>query len=479
MSFLPYGSGGTVGWITATGSSAVVHGAALLLIMGGYLDMLQEAPEAETRPDFTVTLERLDADTLAGLILQDGLAGAEGTEPPDSLEPVPGEDPEIPESLLPEAATGPDAETLDGVEPDAPPEPVEEPETTEATEAETVEAAEVTALTAEQAEAAQPLSPDILDGSPADALQPIVDDVLAATPAAATPPVEASPLIPDTDTVVARAAPSGGAEALNPITLDTAPAAALPAAEPPQTAAPVTSEREGVSALAALRPELGAPGATEQASRQPQPRSEQDLAIGDLVQRIRNALAESCLVALPRRDGPDNVGLAIVAAQEQAMSRFVSDVLTVDDADIRQTRTLIDPRQCPALTYLRQNTDYPITRLGLALDSADVPSGGRLTGTLRGTAGRYVTLLLVDNNGVVQDLQRFMSFSGNFARFDVPVTLAEAPRDTSQILMALSTSGPATALRDRAGQLAEDVFADLQGELANRAAIAFVTFDVR
>lgn len=618
MSFLPYGSGGATGWITAMGSSAVVHGGLLLVIMGGYLNIAQLPPEseAEARPDFTITLERLDADTLAGMILQDGVAGADGTEPSESLEPVPGED--TPESLAAESADGVTPEPVDTVAAETPPElpddteaaTAAEAEATEAAKAETAEAAEaetteaakadaaraadvqeaqaaeadaaeaaaaqealeaeaeaaraaeaeptqaaeadtaeaakaetteaakaetteaakadvaqaaqadtldtagsesLAALTEAQMDAAQPLSPDILGDNAAEALQPLVGDVLAAAaPQASAPPVDASPLISETATAVRPRAVGGGADALNPVRLDAAPQvaapraaasrtalpqtaasqAALPQAGAPQaalrrsdsrqTATPVAADRQSVTALAALRPEGPAPGTGgAQRSRPPQPRSQQDLAIGDLIQRIRGALAESCLVALPRRDGTDGVGLALTAAQEQAMSRFADNVLIAQDADIRQTRTLIDPRQCPALTYMRQNRDYPITRLGLSLDRAEVPSGGRLTGTLRGTAGRYVTLLLVDNNGVVQDLQRFLSFSGNFARFDVPVTRAGAPRDTSQILLALSTAGPTTTVRDRAGQLAGNVFDGLEGELGGGAAIAFTTFDVR
>jgi hypothetical protein len=90
-----------------------------------------------------------------------------------------------------------------------------------------------------------------------------------------------------------------------------------------------------------------------------------------------------------------------------------------------------------------------------------------------------VTLLLIDDNGVVQDLQRFLSFSGNLARFDVPVTRSGLAKDTSQILLAIASPRQPDALRERAGQLAQDVFAGLGGVTGDDTALAVATFDVR
>ena len=90
---------------------------------------------------------------------------------------------------------------------------------------------------------------------------------------------------------------------------------------------------------------------------------------------------------------------------------------------------------------MREQPDYPVGRLSIALASDRVESGGRLVGAVSGAAGRYVTLLLIDDNGVVQDLNRFLTFVGGETRFDVPVTRSGPPRDTGQILLALATSG--------------------------------------
>ena len=550
MSYLPYSNTGVGSWIAATGSSILVHAGVVALTFGG-LQQLFQPTEAAQPPDtnYTITLEQLDSDTLAGLVERLGQAGAEGEElegtDPDSIDPagaeelaalqpedtLEGTEPEAtdsiepdvleaepePESIepLPEPETveaEPEAETLEPLpepetveadpeleniealpeaetveaEPDLETlEPLPEPETVEALpEAETLEASESEQLPTEEIAALEPVVPA---APTTEALSPIEVDPGPLIPETATPVspgAVAAPPTAETLTALAPAPrPNEAAPTLRPTTV--APTATTATRVAPTAAAPQAVQPSAIrpETVAAARPqpprpsgETSAPAAQRPAAPPP---SAQDLAVGDLIRRIRTAVADACLLALPRRDGEDGVGLALIAATDQAMAEFSSSVLTGEDADVRQTRTLVDPRQCPAVTYIRQNRDYPATRLGVRLDSPEVPSGGRLTGTLRGTAGRYVVLLLVDNNGVVQDLQRFLSFSGNFARFDVPVTRSGPPRDTSQMLLAIATDRPPNVIRDRTGQLAQDVFAGLDGDFADRAALAIVTFDVR
>ncbi|MBP0484980.1 hypothetical protein [Sagittula salina] len=208
--------------------------------------------------------------------------------------------------------------------------------------------------------------------------------------------------------------------------------------------------------------------------------SERDLAIGDLIQRIRARTEDNCVIALPRRDGADGIGLALLAAEDGAMVDFADKVLVrPEDKDILQTRTLLDERQCPALSYIAKNRDYPATRIGMRLDNAEVPSGNRASGVMRGVGDRNLGLFLVDNNGVVQDLARFTTESDGFVRFDVPVTRVGPLRDTKQLLLAIATTEPLDVLKARSGQRAETFFADLPIELGRQAALALVAFDVR
>lgn len=596
MSYLPYGGGGPFSWLAASGSSVAVHGGVLAIALGSFqplFDLTVDEPTSE--PEFTITLQQLDSDTLAGLVERDGLAGvdSEALTDLDTADAVEAEAGEEVAALQPEAAPRSRSDAVDQVESEAADEvvgdevpeqpeaeavePVPEAETVEAApeveavepvpEAETVEAApEVEAIeplpeaevvealpeaeTIEpvpEAEALEPDSVEVLESlsetasleevPEAESLEPLPEsetleplpepETLAALPEAETlsplpepetlgvpegqseaisplptapevaAPVDANPLLSDRATAlvpeaVDRVAPT--ATAVPPVgrtSLSAAPVsqadvvAVLPRGTPQAQAAP---ERTAIQPAQTAAPRVEAvqrPAAAAVAPRPrpvaapPPPPSAQDLAIGELLGRIRTAPAYDCLIALPRRDGPDGVGLALIAASDREISTFVDSVLTQEDADIRQTRTFVDPRQCPALAYVRQNRDYPATRLGIRLERAEVESGDRIIGRVRGTAGKYVVVLLIDSNGVVRDMQRFNTFSGNEVAFNMPVNRTAAPRDTSQLLLAIASQRPLNIFRERDKQLAQDVFRGLEGELATGTSLAVATFDVR
>lgn len=278
------------------------------------------------------------------------------------------------------------------------------------------------------------------------------------------------------------------------------PVAETPAELVPETIAATTPEAEALQPVAAeelapevvtnqveeeARPILPSDGPSDSAggvAAAPEPpasATEQDLALADWIDRIRGTPPPTCLAAVLRREGEVGVGLALVASDQAAMAGYGDQLLSTATSQPTVSRILIDPRQCPALDFLRAHAEYPATRLGLSLDATAVTSGGRMTGFVRGAAGRQLTLLLVDDNGVVQNLNRFLSFSGNLARFDVPVTRDGAPRPTGQILIALATRGQPSQLLDRAGQLAEDVFPGLPSDLSENALLALATVEVR
>lgn len=474
MSYLPYGSTGLGGWVVATGSSVLAHGAVVALAWGGVVQIFALPDAAAQRPEYTITLERLDSDTLAGLLERQ--ATLQPADPDNSARETEAEEFAALTQPAPETETQPvevaPEETVETPEENEAEPPAEETPAEELV-AEQAEALAPETIAADTAATALPLPPESTA-----ALEAVAPEASGLSPVTLPEALVTSPLIAETvvplgplsgqGTAATQGAPDGnsGLTAVAPTQTALAPIAPLAG----QAAEVVTA----LDSRAALPP-LAAAAAVPP----PPPPSAQDIAVGDLIARIRATPADPCLLALPRRDGPEGVGLELVAATDAAMANFAEALLTPEDSAIRQTRTLIDPRQCAALTYLRDNRDYPATRLGIALDASEVPSGAEMSGVLRGVAGRYVLLLIVDNNGVVQDLQRFLSFSGNFARFAVPVTRVGPPRDTSQLLIAITTDRPAATIRARDGQLAEDVFADLDADQGRNAALGFATFDVR
>ena len=496
--------------LAASSLSVAAHGLVLAVAAGTFsfdLPLPTQADEAE----FTITLQQLDSDTLAGLIAQDGLAGVDGPASPGL------------EETTPNAVDTEDGEEIAALEPEtAPALPKDSPEPATAESVEDPVPEEV--VTPTEVEDIAPVQ-DVESLEPATDVPALESETIEATPELETvtplPEVETVTAAPDPETVglattepettaPLRPAPEVAAPVSNNPLISERPTALLP--ETVETVAPVATrvppvgQSDAGADVVALLPrdtitsvtppiERIAPS-TETPDRtvarvtpraepnRPRPAavtppSAQDLAIGELLGRIRASPSYDCLIALPRKDGDTGVGLALIAASDREISEFVDTVLTAEDADIRQTRNFVDPRQCPALTFVRQNRDYPATRLGILLQRNEVESGERITGRVRGTAGKYVVLLLVDSNGVVQDLRRFVTFTGNTANFNVPVNRDGFARDTSQLLLAIATQSPLTQISDRSGQLAQDVFRDLEGELATGAALTIATFEVR
>ena len=114
--------------------------------------------------------------------------------------------------------------------------------------------------------------------------------------------------------------------------------------------------------------------------------SASDVAIGQLLRRIRATPQEQCTLALPRRVSGDSAlaGLSMVGAREDQLDALATRILDGLDFAPVQTRELLDPRQCATLDALRQSDSYPANRIGLSLSAATLASGDVLTGRIVG-----------------------------------------------------------------------------------------------
>ncbi|MEO0691331.1 MAG: hypothetical protein AAFY90_00465 [Pseudomonadota bacterium] len=205
-----------------------------------------------------------------------------------------------------------------------------------------------------------------------------------------------------------------------------------------------------------------------------------DVAIGQLLRRIRATPQAQCTLALPRRAGSDALaGLAMIGADEAVLDAQAEQILAELDFAPVQTRELLDPRQCATLDALRQSESYPANRIGLSLDVTNLLSGDFLTGRILGAGGLFVTLLLVDDNGVVQDLAPFVTIEGTTPVFEAPVARSGPARATRQVLLAIGTQGAPLDLSDEIGREAQDVFGPIPSETLQTMVFGVATFDVQ
>lgn len=207
--------------------------------------------------------------------------------------------------------------------------------------------------------------------------------------------------------------------------------------------------------------------------------SAQAIALGGLIRQIRATPTPQCVALLPRRAGEDGLGVSMIGVDDVALGEVVDQIAARLPNEFVRSLEVIDSRQCAALDVVRQAESYPASRLGIALEASQLRSGDSLKARITGAGGLYITLLLVDDNGVVQDLSRFAALEDDAIVIDAPVARAGSSRATRQILFAIGTSGAPIDISSQTGEVAQDVFSILEAETMKSMVFGLTTFDVQ
>lgn len=198
-----------------------------------------------------------------------------------------------------------------------------------------------------------------------------------------------------------------------------------------------------------------------------------------LITRLRERLDQPCLIVLPQISSDDRIDLTIMGESDLAISAVLKDLQPHQDDLGSDQRILLDPRQCPVVNFVRRVPNYPLFPMQISLQQSDLSSGSFMQGWINAASNRQVLLLLVDDNGVVQDLGRFIDRQNGQIRFDVPVSRAGAARDTSQLLIAIATRDHVRTASANAGRLAQDFFPLLEAEIDSDALISISSIYLR
>ena len=248
----------------------------------------------------------------------------------------------------------------------------------------------------------------------------------------------------------------------------------------PEPVAPEDLEPEA-DAEPAVEPEAEAVAVAVRPKREPLANpTASDIAIGKLLRRIKVLPQEQCILALPRRAGGTvGAGVSLIGADAELLEAYADTLVDGLGFDPILTNEVIDLRQCALLDAIRQSESYPANRIGLSLESTALVSGDPLRGKVIGAAGMFLTLLLIDDNGVVQDLAPFITLEGSTPVFDVPAARSGPSRVTRQILVALGTTDVPIDVSARIGRVSQDVFAPIAADTLNGMVFGVATFDLR
>lgn len=232
-------------------------------------------------------------------------------------------------------------------------------------------------------------------------------------------------------------------------------------------------------ALPVAGPETPGPAAPVPAAAAEQPAAETDPRLVTLFERIRDHLTAPCLLALPALTAEGDIALNLLASDDGQIPGLLRELTRDQDATVEGHAVLLDPRQCPGLAFARRDLRYPVFPLAVQLASQDVASGDSLRGTISGGSGRYVTLILVDDNGVTHDMRRFLVNSGGKISFDAPVARDGDIRDTYQLLIAVATPARPETISRAAGESADSFFDQLAREIGPDALIGVASAYIR
>lgn len=435
MSYLPYATARRHQWATPLTLSLALHGAAVIVFLTVPF-VTFNPPSIPSAKDMIIRLEILDLEGMLQTVPvtapetggietntvlgeDNGTDGGEGTAQnlPETVAVEPETPAEIPTATLPETAVETPAET-----------PTETP-------------------------------PEIAQTQPE-----IAPEIVAMTAVPASPLDTAAILSPLAEVRAPALDPREAALALPPQLPETPPATVGIIAPPGETTpeAPPTVGNE--------TPAIGSPLAAP---------DETSLLIGALLTRIRSVEAPACTVALPRRSSEGRVGLSLIGPDRDALSLYGAQLAEGLPTPVSSVLEVVDRRQCAALDALSQTAAYPASRIGFQLDSSTLTNGETLKARIIGAGGLALAVMMIDDNGVVQDLSRFTTIDGTDPVISAPVSRAGDGRETRQLLMVFGTTGAALDLTGFEGRMAQDVFNSLGPQRLNQAAFAVVSFDVR
>ena len=115
------------------------------------------------------------------------------------------------------------------------------------------------------------------------------------------------------------------------------------------------------------------------------------------------------------------------------------------DIDVRQVTT----PQCPALTFLARLRAERGNGPRLQIGETNLKSGQALIGSIEGVGNDNVQLLLVSDEGQVQDLSPLLKPAGDARTFNLRMQRVGAPGAQPQLLLAFTSARPLETLQGR------------------------------
>ena len=211
-------------------------------------------------------------------------------------------------------------------------------------------------------------------------------------------------------------------------------------------------------------------------------RVEPDGRYRDLLKFLKDSEITGCASVLPTIASDGSVFLSGFAADEALWDTFQKSMAEELRLRLPLNAATVAKPQCRALTFARTLSGYPRFSLSMKLENTDLVSGQFLNGAITDVRDRKVHLLVVDDEGLVQQADSLLQPRVSSLTFSIQMYVSGQAVRTAQMMIALAVDKPLTTVTTANQTMAEGFFAAVSEELAETeqtADIAIVSFYLR
>ncbi len=188
-----------------------------------------------------------------------------------------------------------------------------------------------------------------------------------------------------------------------------------------------------------------------------------------------------CFAALPSLSDQSEFQLEVFAQTPTELQAFATALEAKIGQPPNTTMKPISAAQCAAAAFVIDGPAYPRFNLFFEIAEREIKSGEALEGRIGNTSGGFISFLVIDDEGTVQDLAGYLQFVPGGAQFRIPLSLTGSPVVTQQLLMAVSSPSLLQTVIDMNGAKAAEFFPALAAELRSKGQsedVALVAFSV-
>ena len=190
----------------------------------------------------------------------------------------------------------------------------------------------------------------------------------------------------------------------------------------------------------------------------------------------------SCFLALPSISNQEKMVLSGFSNEKSSWPRFQKALVQNTKFGIAGRLASISDAQCQVMTFARQSSSYPSYSVSLQLDYSTIKNGEFIAGKIFTDEGRYLNLLLVDDEGTAININQYVNIKKNSSTFQLQVNLTGGEVSTSQLLLAIVTDKLLDSMRSHAAMPATKLLQNVKMEIDTRNIdldLALTAFEIR